>query len=187
METIGSKIATIRKRKGLSQEKLSDLASINLRTLQRIEKNETQPRGETINCICKALGVDTEDLIDYGKSYNEKFIRNFHLSVLLNIFNPIAGLIVPLILWYGNRQKIMHLNEQGINVINFQIFWTILIYLSLTLWGIYAIMLLPGAFYFLPVIACIYLVNIIYPIYVCFAIRKGKLKLYYYNPIKFIS
>jgi transcriptional regulator with XRE-family HTH domain len=43
METIGDKILEIRKRKGLTQEELSDLAKINLRTLQRIEKGETGP------------------------------------------------------------------------------------------------------------------------------------------------
>jgi transcriptional regulator with XRE-family HTH domain len=48
METIGAKILEIRKRKGLTQEELSDLAKINLRTLQRIEKGETGLRGNTL-------------------------------------------------------------------------------------------------------------------------------------------
>jgi len=45
MDTIGYKISEIRKRRGLTQEELSDLSKINLRTLQRIEKDETESRG----------------------------------------------------------------------------------------------------------------------------------------------
>lgn len=55
METIGAKILEIRNRKGLTQEKLSDLSKINLRTLQRIEKGTTEPRSDTLNSICQVV------------------------------------------------------------------------------------------------------------------------------------
>jgi len=55
MNSIGQKILEIRKRKGLSQEALSDLAKINLRTLQRIEKGETEPQGNTLRNLCNVL------------------------------------------------------------------------------------------------------------------------------------
>ena len=45
METIGTKISKIRKQKGMSQEALSDLSKINLRTLQRIKKTKTNQEG----------------------------------------------------------------------------------------------------------------------------------------------
>jgi transcriptional regulator with XRE-family HTH domain len=62
METIGDKILEIRKRKGLTQEELSDLAKINLRTLQRIEKGETVPRGNTLKMLCSVLEINMEDI-----------------------------------------------------------------------------------------------------------------------------
>jgi transcriptional regulator with XRE-family HTH domain len=62
METIGTKISKIRKQKGMSQEALSDLSKINLRTLQRIEKDENEPRGNTLKQICEALKTPIEEL-----------------------------------------------------------------------------------------------------------------------------
>jgi len=62
MSKLGEKISAIRKTKGLSQEKLAEDASINLRTLQRIEKGETRPHGETLKRICKALDVPVEEI-----------------------------------------------------------------------------------------------------------------------------
>ena len=61
METIGSKISKIRKQKGMSQEELSELAKINLRTIQRIEKDENEPRGNTLKLICEALKLQLKN------------------------------------------------------------------------------------------------------------------------------
>jgi transcriptional regulator with XRE-family HTH domain len=58
METIGAKILEIRKRKGLTQEQLSELSKINLRTLQRIEKGTSEPRSDTLNNLCQVLEVN---------------------------------------------------------------------------------------------------------------------------------
>ena len=67
MNELGNRILEIRKRKGLSQEELAEMAGISLRTLQRIEKGETEPRGYTLKSICQALGTDVEEVYDYGK------------------------------------------------------------------------------------------------------------------------
>ena len=62
MGKLGEKISAIRKSKGLSQERLAEDANINLRTLQRIEKGETKPHGETLKRICQVLDVPLEDV-----------------------------------------------------------------------------------------------------------------------------
>ena len=46
MEEIGEKIREVRKKKGLSQEALAELAEVNLRTIQRIENNESKPHAK---------------------------------------------------------------------------------------------------------------------------------------------
>ena len=46
MNEIGKKIRDVRKKKGLSQEELAESAKVNLRTIQRIENNESEPRGK---------------------------------------------------------------------------------------------------------------------------------------------
>lgn len=55
---LGSKIASLRKKKGLTQEELVDLCNINVRTIQRIEAGEVTPRNTTIKLILEALGYD---------------------------------------------------------------------------------------------------------------------------------
>ena len=60
MNNIGEKIKIVRKKKGLSQEELADLATINLRTIQRIENNESEPRGKTLHLICGVLDLNAE-------------------------------------------------------------------------------------------------------------------------------
>jgi len=50
--------------KGISQEKLSKLAGITLRTITKIESGATSdPRIETVKKIANALGVSVDDLI----------------------------------------------------------------------------------------------------------------------------
>lgn len=44
MNWIAKKISETRKIKGLTQEELAEKAKINLRTIQRIENSESEPR-----------------------------------------------------------------------------------------------------------------------------------------------
>ena len=73
MNNIGQKIKDVRKKKGLSQEELAELAKINLRTIQRIENNENEPRGKTLNLICQVLDLNTEDILDYGMQTDKNY------------------------------------------------------------------------------------------------------------------
>jgi uncharacterized Tic20 family protein len=134
MNELGSKIKEARKRKGYSQEELAELAKVNLRTIQRIEKNENEPRGKTLNLICDALDLNTEDLLDYGKETDKTYLICFHLSVLCFLAIPIGNIILPLILWITKKDKIIGLKEAGANLLNFQIIWTFITF-SITLIG----------------------------------------------------
>lgn len=53
MGQVREKNSEIRKRKGLTQNELSELANINLRTLQRVENGETSPKGNTLKSLLK--------------------------------------------------------------------------------------------------------------------------------------
>ncbi len=194
METIGDKILEIRKRKGLTQEELSDLAKINLRTLQRIEKGETVPRGNTMKMLCSVLEINMEDILDYGKTEDNKYIRFFHLSVLTFIFIPLGNIIIPLILWITKRDKIIGLNEQGADLLNFQILWTLL-FSGLMASGIthYFDNVMDGtppdldSFPTRFIIAgVLFILNIIYPVIVSILTGRGSLKRYYYPLIRFV-
>jgi len=187
METIGAKILEIRNRKGLTQEKLSDLSKINLRTLQRIEKGTTEPRSDTLNNICRVLEVNVEDLLDYGKKDDLKFLKYFHLSVLTCLFLPLGSILLPLVLWLTKRDKIIGLDEQGINVLNFQILWSILFYLNIIAWGLLKVCHWSHANLLLYVEGVFYLYNLAYPIIISRSISKGILRKFYFTPIEFLK
>jgi transcriptional regulator with XRE-family HTH domain len=51
----------------LSQEELAESAMINLKTIQHIENNQSEPHGKTLNLISEVLGINAEDILDHGK------------------------------------------------------------------------------------------------------------------------
>lgn len=54
-QDFSKEIKELRNRKGLSQEELANLAGLSLRTIQRIEKGETNPLGDTKRKIISIL------------------------------------------------------------------------------------------------------------------------------------
>lgn len=65
METknLAKKLKELRAVRGMSQEYLADESRVSLRTIQRIENNESEPTGETIKRIAVALDVELTELI----------------------------------------------------------------------------------------------------------------------------
>jgi uncharacterized Tic20 family protein len=191
MNSIGGKILEIRKRKGLSQEELSSLAKINLRTLQRIEKGETEPHGNTMKQLCNVLEVSIEDILVYGKKEDNNFLILFHLSVLSFLFLPLGNIILPTILWLTKRDKIFGLNEAGADLLNFQISWTILVFFLF----IASILVnfdwqSSGGAVYMPaifIILVLILLNIVYSIVMGVFVSKRNPKKYFLPLIKFIK
>ena len=98
MNNTGKKISEFRKLKGWSQEQLAEQSNINLRTLQRIENNENEPRGTTLQLICKSLQIDVEELHNYefsskAKSIGAKIVTTIVLLVLSIALIAILGIM----------------------------------------------------------------------------------------------
>lgn len=74
MNLIAQKISETRKTKGLTQEELAEKDKINVRTIQRIESSENEPRGKTLNLICDVLEIDIKKLIISENLFKEKSI-----------------------------------------------------------------------------------------------------------------
>ncbi|MEP0264283.1 helix-turn-helix transcriptional regulator [Dokdonia sp.] len=72
METkdLAKNLKELRTIRGMSQEYLADESRVSLRTIQRIENNESEPTGETIKRIAIALDVELTELIG-SKSVTE--------------------------------------------------------------------------------------------------------------------
>jgi transcriptional regulator with XRE-family HTH domain len=60
---VGKRIRIIRKKKRLTQEEVAGMAKIDMSTLGRIERGETNAPIQTINKIAQALKVKPKDLL----------------------------------------------------------------------------------------------------------------------------
>lgn len=90
-----------------------------------------------------------------------------HLSQLLNYITGFGGLIVPLVLWTTNRDKIYQMDQQGKSIINFQ--------LSMMIYAIICIptIILFGGLGFLGLIA-VGIVSLIFPIINALKVKNGE-------------
>ena len=187
MTEIGKKIKEVRKKKGLSQEELAESAKVNLRTIQRIENNESEPRGKTLNLICNVLNINAEDILDYGKQMDKSYLIIFHLSVIVFLAIPIGNIVVPLILWMNKKDKIIGLKEIGANLLNFQIVWSIFTFISIFTFALFKIMHYRTYNILFYVFIGLYALNIILPITFAIKTNKGKTENLYPNFIKLIK
>jgi len=124
---LAKKIKELRSRKGMSQEELAEKSQLSLRTVQRIEGGETEPRGDTLQRLASALGTTPDELIVWTENEDKGFLTVLNLSALSFIAFPILGIVVPLSLWMLKKDKIKYVNETGKKLLNFQISWCILI------------------------------------------------------------
>lgn len=196
METIGTKITQLRKQKALSQENLAELSKVNVRTIQRIENNETTPRGATLKLICDALGVTPDEIINFEKTEDHTFLIWLHLSVMLGYVMPLGNVILPLILWLTNKNKVQYTDEQGKNILNFQIVYSAVTFLliffgalgkivhtdSVTFWNV---MISFEAT--LVIVFLLGTINFFFPIINAIRISKGTVKNFYPTIIRFIK
>jgi transcriptional regulator with XRE-family HTH domain len=151
-KTLAQKIKECRMSAGSSQEELAEKTQLSLRTIQRIENGETQPRGDSLKRLALALGVATEELTELmdfddagpgdggtpsgmeGHLAEDKgFLAVLHLSALSFLLFPgflllpAMGIFVPLTLWLLKKDKIREVRETGKKILNFQISWFLVV------------------------------------------------------------
>lgn len=187
MNTIGQKIKEARKQKGLSQEALAESATVNLRTIQRIENNESEPRGKTLNLICQVLDINAEDILDFGKREDANYLIIFHLSVVAFLIIPVGNIILPSILWITKKDQIIGLKSLGANLLNFQIVWSIFTYGSGICFAFLKIMHYNNANFFIYALVGLYVVNIVLPIIFAVNTKNSKKPNRYPTLIKLLS
>lgn len=129
-DTLAEQIRARRVQRGYSQEFLAESANINIRTLQRIEAGQTEPRGHTLIALAQALGVAMDDLMDFTKTENSNILHAINLSALAYWAFPLGNIILPLILWIINKDKVRGANQFGKRQVLIQAGWAGLIFLS---------------------------------------------------------
>lgn len=104
---------------------------VSLRTIQRIENGETEPRGDSLKRLANVFSVSPDEIMDW------KVVEDRNILLLLNITQfsflafPLLGIIIPLTLWILKKDKIKGVDETGRVILNFQITWTLLYYISI--------------------------------------------------------
>ena len=86
---IAEKIKKIRKSKGLSQQNIADIISMNRVQYTRIETSKSDPTITTLNKIAKALEVELIDLLSEQDSFdidskNKTLVEKLRLIEQLN-------------------------------------------------------------------------------------------------------
>lgn len=124
--SLAIKVKELRRRKGYSQEELSEKTGLSVRTIQRIENGESNPTGESIKRIAIGLEVTPDELIDWKVQEDKSYLVVMSLSALSFLLFPLLGIIIPLIFWVSKKDKLKGVNELGKRILNFQITWILL-------------------------------------------------------------
>jgi|AntRauMFilla1563_2_1112583.scaffolds.fasta_scaffold15902_3 transcriptional regulator with XRE-family HTH domain len=123
------KIKEFRIKRGLSQEELSEISKISVRTIQRMEKGETKPKGDSLKKIAKALETTTENLLKTEKKEDLGYLALIVISGISYLIHPFLGILLPILLWSFRKNKIINADLIGRKTINFQITWQLLFFL----------------------------------------------------------
>jgi D-alanyl-D-alanine-carboxypeptidase/D-alanyl-D-alanine-endopeptidase len=118
-----------RKRKGLTQELLSESSGVAIRTIQRIENAQVEPHRQTLALLAEALELDVHELSclapaggsEQGTTAEGKWLILLHLTPALGLIIPFANLILPLIIWAFKRGEHPLYDLYGRAVINFHL------------------------------------------------------------------
>lgn len=125
---IGRRVIEERTRLGMSQEELAGESLLSLRTIQRIESGQTSPRGDTLKRLATALKVPVEELIDSELEEDVNLVVLMNLTQLAFLAFPLLGVIISLIIWLTNRNRVRDVDEVGQSILNFQTSWSILLF-----------------------------------------------------------
>ncbi|MBD3581528.1 helix-turn-helix domain-containing protein [Flavobacterium selenitireducens] len=101
---LGKKIAFLRAEKGMTQAELADLCNVTVRTVQRIEAAEVEPRSFTVKALFAALGQQAYATVPEGEGrprskWSEMLADLFNLKT--NTMKKIAILSSPILLAIG--------------------------------------------------------------------------------------
>jgi uncharacterized Tic20 family protein len=133
------------------------------------------------------LELRTEEILEFGKEPDTKYLVYFHLSVLAFLVIPTGNIILPLILWLTKKDKISGLDKIGPNLLNFQIVWTVCSFLSIMGFAFLKIIHFGGEEILMYVFLGLYAFNIVLPILFAIKTKKGKPKKMYPGLVRLVK
>jgi len=125
---IGKKISDLRKQKGMTQEDLADACELNVRSIQRLENGEVEPRSSTLKLLSAALDYEFKPYTETEDAKKENKLEESLLIISVHLSSIIPLVIYPLIIWIWKRDELPQLAEHAKLAINFQL--SMFLYLS---------------------------------------------------------
>ena len=126
---IAKRIKELRVNKGYSQEELARQTQLNIRTIQRVENGNTEPRGDTLIRLANIFEISPEELSSHVEKDNRYYLILLSLSVLTCFIWSLLGVIAPLCLWLFMKNKVKDIDQTAKRILNFQITWNIILLL----------------------------------------------------------
>ena len=195
---LANRIKNLRIRKGFSQEELAEISGLSLRTIQRIENGETEPRGDSLKRLSSAFEVSPDEILDWDIYEDKGLLIGLNLSALSFIVFPLLGILVPLIIWVSKKDKVRNINGIAKSILNFQITWVMVlfgwyIFLMNGVWfrmnltgNVTLGMFSNGVFLNLFIVIFMYAYNIFLIVYNALRINKEK-GVWYFPKIGFLK
>ncbi|MEM8890702.1 MAG: helix-turn-helix domain-containing protein, partial [Bacteroidota bacterium] len=131
-------IKSLREKQGLTQQMLSDKSGLSLRTIQRLEKENKAPKGHSLQALAESFEFSTTEFkglfskTKQSSNSPKQILSLINLSGLCFFILPISNILVPLFIWRKNKD-ISEVDEVGRKILNYQIIWTLCLFLSLSL------------------------------------------------------
>lgn len=103
---LGNNISTLRKEKGLSQEKLAEKVKVTRQTISNWELGETSPNPEQLILLSKTLNKSIDELVGNEIELSSNLERNHDINYVKNIYmglGIIGGLLAGVWSFAANR------------------------------------------------------------------------------------
>lgn len=76
LENLGKRIATLRNKRNMTQEKLAELVNYSTNHIAKLESARTNPSFELLVSISNALNVELKELFNFPEQYTSEYMRN---------------------------------------------------------------------------------------------------------------
>jgi transcriptional regulator with XRE-family HTH domain len=185
-----SVLKNIREKKGFTQVELSKKTGLSLRTIQRLEANNKEPKGHSLKMLAegflmKPKTLQEEFIVDQENIKTDLLsIKTINLSALTVLGIPFGNLIVPIYLW-NKKKHIKKVDEIGRKIINFQILWSISLSLLLTISPFISRTFFPNTSIILKVLFLMYAFNIFIICKTAIKIQSNNLN-FLNTPVRFL-
>lgn len=113
---LGNNIQTLRKKKGLSQEKLAEKINVTRQTISNWELGETAPNPEQLILLSKQFDISIDELVgndamSSGSSRENKSIKDIYIGLIV-----LCGIVACACVWAFSANRFRYVEILGITI-----------------------------------------------------------------------